>query len=213
METQTAALWDRQDRHQGDRLRLFTALATDVGARSVLYPGSFVDVAPSFVFDDVTYVDTDDRAARFFDDRAGVDEIIARHRSRQHEATWRFIHADYTSDLPIAAGSCDLLVSLYAGFVSEACTRYLRLGGLLLVNPSHGDVAMASLDDRYELAAVVTARRGSYRVSNDGLDRYLVPIRDEPVTRQALRSSGRGVAYTKSAFAYLFRLESQPDAR
>ncbi len=37
------------------------------------------------------------------------------------------------------------------GFVFEHCTRYLRPVGWLLVNPSHGDVAMASINPEYSL--------------------------------------------------------------
>jgi hypothetical protein len=114
-------------------------------------------------------------------------------------------HADYMSDLLLAEESSDLLVSLYAGPVSRHCTRYLRVGGTLLANPSHGDVAFASLDDRYVLIGAVRARSGTYRVSTDRLSSYLVPKRDEPVTVEAIERTGRGVPYTTSAFAYLFQ--------
>jgi hypothetical protein len=42
---------------------------------------------------------------------------------------------------------------------------HLRPGGWLLVNPSHGDVAMASISLEYSLTAVVNARSGRYTVS------------------------------------------------
>ena len=202
MKAFTRKLWEQQDRYPGDRQRLFAAVADAIDARTVLYPGSFVDIAASFVFDDVTYVDMDRRGPRFFADTAGVDEIINQHGNAG--ATWRFVGADYTTDLDIGDASVDLLLSLYAGFVSEACTRYLRPGGWLLANPSHGDVAMASLNPVYELWGVVTSRSGDYRVSTDHLDEYLIPKRG-PVSAEEIRASGRGVGYTKSAFAYLFK--------
>jgi len=40
---------------------------------------------------------------------------------------WRFIDTDYTRELDVPAESFDLLVSLYAGFASEFCTRYLHV--------------------------------------------------------------------------------------
>ena len=49
------------DRHEGDRWRLFRAVADFVAPRTVFYPGSYIDIAPSFVFDSVTYLDTDER--------------------------------------------------------------------------------------------------------------------------------------------------------
>jgi hypothetical protein len=120
----------------------------------------------------------------------------------EHE--WAFLHADYTEPLPLADGSFDVLVSLYAGFVSDHCTRYLRVGGHLLVNPSHGDAALASVDERYRLAGVVVSGSGDYRVRTEDLNGYLVPKDGSVPTRAEILERGRGIAYTKPAFAYLF---------
>ena len=213
MKTLTRKLWAKQDQHPGDRLRLFTAVSAAFDISTVLYPGSYVDVAPSFVFDEVTYVDTDRRAARFFSDVDGVDEIIAQQREAGSDTEWRFVPGDYASDLGLPIEHYDLLVSLYAGFVSEHCTRYLRVGGLLLVNPSHGDAAMASIDPRYRLVAVVTSRSGKYSVSRNDLDSYLKPKGPATISAEALHRSGRGVGYTKPAFAYLFQRLGDDPAR
>lgn len=188
----------------GDRRRLFGAVAAAVDAGIVLYPGSFVDLAPSFVWTSVTYVDLDRRARQFFADEDGIDTLLAEHGADPTERTVRFIQADYTEPFDVEDDHVDLLISLYAGFVSEHCTRYLRPGGMLLVNPSHGDAAMASIDERYRLRGVVESRDGAYTVSTHDLDSHLVPKRDVEVTRESLHASGRGVAYTTSPFAYLF---------
>lgn len=205
MRDRTRSLWAEQDKHLGDRWRLFTAVAGSCEASKVLYPGSYVDLAPSFVWPSVTYVDVDRRANRFFDDLEGVRELIAEHDTPFAHPEFRFIHADYTDDLGLPAESFDLLISLYAGFISEACGRYLRPGGVLLVNPSHGDAAMASIDERFELVGVVLSDRGDYRVTAEGLDTYMVPKKDLEITPEYLHELGRGIAYTKPAFAYLFR--------
>ena len=205
MQDMTMQLWEKQNWHPGDRMALFSTVADALDVSSMLYPGSYVDIAPSFVVDDVTYVDVDRRAARFFADTEGVDEIIAEHRGGSGSVTWEFIHADYTSDLGLAEKSVDVLVSLYAGFISEHCTQHLKRGGHLLVNPSHGDAAMASIDPRYELAGVMrTGKGGAYTVSDASLDTYLIPKRGVSVTKQMLQETNRGIGYTKSPFAYLF---------
>ncbi len=204
MTTVAERMWVEQDRHRGDRRRLFEAVGRAVDARRTLYPGSYVDIAPSFVFPSVTYVDTDDRAAAFFADRSGVDAIIERHVGAPHGRDVRFVHGDYTADLDLEPASFDLLVSLYAGFVSESCTDYLRVGGALLVNSSHGDAAMASIDDRYRLLSVVKARDGEYRLSSDHLENHLVPKVAVDLTPEYLHARGRGIAYITAPFAYLF---------
>lgn len=205
MQELTRRLWEQQDRHPGDRLRLFTTVADFIGDTSALYPGSWVDVAASFAFDPVVYVDNDRQAIRFFSDPEGVDEIIREHGDRLDDAQWRFIGADYRAELDVADASFGLLISLYAGFVSEHCGRYLRPGGWLLANPSHGDVAMAALDAEYRLSAVVISRSGNYTVSERNLGDYLIPKRSTDVSREFLHERRRGIAYTKSPFAYLFQ--------
>ena len=209
MKERTRRIWAEQDRHPGDRQRLFTALHETFQPRSALYPGSFADIAPSFVIDEVTYVDSDRRAAQFFGDDEGVDELIAAHRRVGDRARWRFIAADYRDSLPVPDGSVDLLISLYAGLVSDACTRYLRPGGMVLANTSHGDASLVALDDRFDLAAAVLSRSGTYRIETDDLEHFLEPRVPEDADAERIRTGGRGVAYTTSAFAYVFRL--QPD--
>ena len=180
---ETEQLWRAQNRHPGDRAGLLGAAAELVQGHRVLYPGSYVDIAASFVFQDVTYVDTDVRANRFFADRMGVDRIIERSKWHRGPHAFVFVHADYATNLGLAEQSFDL-VSLYAGFVSRACTRYPRPGGLLLANDSHGDASMASIDPDLALAAVIDKRRGHYVPTARALDAYLVPKRDQLVTAE-----------------------------
>lgn len=204
MLDRTRKLWERQDQHAGDRQRLFTAVAASVEATTVLYPGSFVDLAPSFVWPAVTYVDVDQRAEKFFADHDGIDELLTQHGADPATHTAQFFGADYQHHIELEEGSFDLLISLYAGFVSEHCTPYLRVGGHLLVNASHGDAAMASIDPRYELSAVITSRSGRYSLSSRNLGAYFVPKQEVDVTADHLHDTGRGVPYTKSPFAYIF---------
>ncbi|UWR98698.1 class I SAM-dependent methyltransferase [Phaeobacter inhibens] len=202
MKEKTKALWEKQDQHKGDRWRLFQAVSAAVPARRVLYAGSYVDVAPSFVYDDVTYADMDKRAAAFFADTGGTRQIICDHGGNVNGRV-AFVHGDYAAlDLP--PESFDLLISLYAGLISEPCGRLLRIGGHFLVNSSHGDAALAALDPRFRLVAVVTSASGCYEVTDQHLDSYMVPRKPQTITRDSLMKSGRGVAYTKSPFAYLF---------
>ncbi|MEO1056258.1 MAG: hypothetical protein AAFY28_05015 [Actinomycetota bacterium] len=205
MLAHTRSLWELQTRHGDDRVRLFAAVADALDSvDAVLYPGSFVDITASMVWHDVTYVDVDARAPRFFADTEGITEILNESGNGADGHRVTFFGQDYTDDLPVEHDHFDLLISLYAGFITEHCTQHLRVGGHALVNSSHGDAAMASIDPRYELAAVITSRNGRYAVRRDGLDHYLVPKRPTEVTVESLHESGRGIAYTRSPFAYLF---------
>ena len=87
----------------------------------------------------------------------------------------------------------------------DHCTDSLRVGGILLAAPSHGDVAMASIDPRYRLVSVIESRSGNYRIKTTGLDSYLVPKSETEITPAMLHERGRGVPYTNSPFGYLFQ--------
>ncbi len=117
----------------------------------------------------------------------------------------RFLHADYTTDLPVPTAGFDLLISLYAGLVWDHCRRYLAPSGLLLANTSHGDASIAAIDPRLELVAAVHHRGGTYRLDRTALDSYVEPKSPSAADADHIRATGRGIAYTRSAFGYVFQ--------
>ena len=187
-----------------ERLDLFQQLAERYSIESALYPGSFVHITPSLVYPVTTYVETDARAKAFFADPA-VYAFIEEHKTYDREPEVTFHAADYRNHFGELETRYDLLISQYAGFVSQPCKRYLKIGGLLLANNSHGDASMASIDEDYVLVAIVHCRGGEHRLSEHDLDAYLIPKAHIAITREYLEELGRGVGYTKSASSYIFR--------
>jgi hypothetical protein len=187
-----------------ERLELFQLLAARYGVESALYPGGFVHITPSLVFPITAYVDTDRQAIRFFADPA-FREFVAEHKTYECEAQIVFYAKDYRTRFGAEDASFDLLISQYAGLVSRHCKRYLRVGGLLLANNSHGDASMASIDDDYALVAAISQRKGHYRLVDDNLDTFFIPKAEIDVTPEYIEELGRGIGYTRSASAYLFR--------
>jgi len=196
--------WSQYRETIGDRSGLSAGLADRYPVERALYPGSCVDLSPSTAFRSVTYVDTDALAARSFADTDLVRTEPAGRTRPGAGAAVRFVAADYRHPLDVPDHSVDLLISLSTGPMWESARRYLRDGGWLLANTSHGDAALAALDRSLRLAAVVHHRGGRCRVSSDGLDDYLVPSdRRRPMPPG---SAPRGAASpTKGAFAYLFQ--------
>ena len=187
-----------------ERLDLFQALDERYGVQSALYPGCFVHITPSFVYPLTTYVDTDKRAKKFFASPAVLAFIAARKTYPQNPKV-TFYASDYTQAIEEPDESYDLLISQYAGFVSQPCKRYLKVGGLLLVNNSHGDASMAFLDDDYEFVAAVMRRDGRHRISERNLDAYFVPKKPIQITKAYLERTQKGIGYQKTASSYLFR--------
>ena len=186
-----------------ERLGLFRLLAERYPIRSALYAGSFTHVTPAFVFPTTCFVDMDKRAVRFFGDPA-VLEFIKQRKSYDDEPVLRFHHGDYSTGFEEEDEAFDLLISQYAGFVSQGCKRYLKRGGYLLANNSHGDAGMAFLDPDYQLVAVINRRGDKFSFSEKDLDAYFIPKKESKITREYLERIGRGLGYTKSAFSYVF---------
>lgn len=188
-----------------ERLDLFQLLLQKYNIQSALYPGSFVHITPSLVYPQAVYVDSDKQAKKFFASDAYLD-FVSQHKLYPQDASISFYPQSYTDPFDEAHDSFDLLISQYAGFISQHCKPYLRVGGVLLANNSHGDVSMASLDDQFELIAVVNRRNGKHTLSDKHLERYLIPKSDKvKLTRDYLQQIQRGIAYTKSPSMYVFR--------
>lgn len=187
------------------RRGFFDALAAWRQPERVLYPGSFIHVAASFVFPSVVYVDNDRNAKRFFSKMEDVVSFVARQKDYDGAPEMVFHGSSYEADIPEADGSFDLIISLFAGFISKPCKRYLKLGGVLAVNNSHGDAGLASIDPDYEFIGVIQGRWDRLRVAEENLDDYFKPKKETAVTEAVIRELNRGIAYTKSAKGYLFK--------
>lgn len=203
------SLYEKYHVSRGDeRIGLFESVRSEFGIRTGLYPGCFVHVAPSFVIPKMYYVDTDRDALKFF--AIGVAEkLVAERRVYDEPAHIEFFHQDYHRKIPIEDDGVELLVSQYAGLVSEACKRYLAPGGWLIANNSHGDAGLAWCDPDFKLVAVVNRHGDRWSLNTHDLEDYFVP-KSRGVPRESvslakhIRELGRGIGYTKRATDYVF---------
>lgn len=200
--------WATYRQSIGDRSTLFQQIATRWPIARALYPGSYLDLSPSTAIASVTYVDTDRRAATFFSNPDLIRTDLAYRATTDSINEVSFLAADYTTDLPLEQHSVDLLISLYAGPIWDHCHTYLRPGGFLLANTSHGDASIAALDPDLTLTAVVHHKDNDYRIDDHELESYLIPKSPTAAEAEKIRATGRGIAYTRSAFAYLFQLHA-----
>ena len=170
----------------------------------MIYPGSYVQISPAFVFRDVTFIDSDKNAKKFFEDNSTLDYISKRkeYEDKSHIAFHARDYAEIMDELRITA---DLLISQYAGFISDTCKDYLKIGGYLLVNNSHADAGLASIDEDYDLVATASKSGGQYHISTDYLSDYFIPKKDIFITKKYLYKLGKGVGYTKTAPLYIFQ--------
>jgi SAM-dependent methyltransferase len=171
----------------------------------VFYPGSYVHITPSLVFPDVTYADSFRNTFKFYENVA-IFEYLKKNKEYLEEPIFRFYQQDYHKPFKELTEEFDLVISQYAGFVGQSVKRYLKKGGILVCNNSHGDASMASLDLDYELIAVYRRKTDEkFIISDKNLLDYLIPKRGvEPIKEQLIKTM-KGIAYTKSPSGYIFR--------
>ena len=187
-----------------EQIDLFRLIKNEWKIERVVYPGSYVHVSPSFVFPDVVYIDSDKNAKKFFEFDE-VNDFICERKEYLGDPKFSFYGVDYRQKIDDLHQQFDLLVSQYAGFISDLCKDYLKIGGILLVNNSHGDAGLASIDQDYGLIATVHKSKGKYRISKASLEKYFIPKSKNIVTKESLYKTNRGVGYTKTAPLYIFR--------
>lgn len=184
---------------------LFKELKSMFKIKKVLYPGSFIHLTPSLVFPKVVYVDSDRRLKKFFE-AEDVSAFIAKNKKYDQKAKFRAYQQDYTKSFPEKEKSFDLLISQYAGFVSQACKKYLSKGGILVVNNSHGDASIAKLDNDFEFISVYNRKSDKkFSISDKNPESYFIPKRGRLMSKTELTRRMRGQAFTKSPSGYIFR--------
>jgi hypothetical protein len=179
-----------------EQVDLFHLLKERFGISNAIYPGSYVQISPSFVFPHVVYIDSDKNAVRLFADES-FKKIVIEHKTYPEDPQIIFHGADYQKLIDAYRSKFDLLISQYAGFISGVCKPYLKPEGYLLVNNSHGDAGMASLDEDYKLIAAVHRSKGKHRLSTASLESYFIPKKDVQVTRKMLLERKRGLGTPK----------------
>lgn len=187
-----------------ERLGLFQCLNEEFAIEKVFYPGSYAHITPSLIFSYVIYNDMYEKLKSYY----SSDEMhtyVNKHKEYKQEPYFTYIQGDYQGKLLLNEQNFDLLISQYAGFISRACKNYLKVGGILIANNSHGDASMASILPEYQLIAIVNKRNNKYFLSTNDLSSYFIPKKELQITEKYLEKIGRGVGYTKSASNYVFR--------
>lgn len=191
-----------------ERLGLFQSVRAEFGVSRGLYPGCFVHVTPSFVIPEMYYVDSDRNSNRFFSDGT-ARELVERNRVSDEPSFLEFHFQDYRTKIPVDDSNVELLISQYAGFVSENCKQYLTRGGYMIANNSHGDAGLAACDRDFRLVAVVNRRGDRWSLDTHSLSDYFIPksrtVPQEPSElANHIRRLGKGIGYTKTATDYVF---------
>ncbi|HRW35379.1 MAG TPA: hypothetical protein P5107_10025 [Thermotogota bacterium] len=188
-----------------DRYDVFLEISKQFSISKVLYPGSYIHITPSMIFREVIYVDNAKKAKPFFNHKPEILEFIEEKKIYNEKSIIQFESKDYREPLSIPNGYCELLISQFAGFVSQACKKYLGEGGFLLANDSHGDATLAKMDHDFNFIGVLTYDNGHYRFNAEDLDQYFTFKRDRPIDIDKVLKTMKGPRYKTPSDYYLFQ--------
>lgn len=189
-----------------ERTGLFKSITEKYNIKSAMYAGSYTHITPSFFTPYVVYVDSYKKAQVFFD-QPEVVKYINERKAYKENVKVKFYLSDYSKDFGEKEESFDLLISQYAGFISQACKKYLKIGGILIANNSHGDADMAHLDNDFEFIGVYNRKTDTqYSISEKELESYFIPKKTGLViTKDILLKKQSGTGYTKTPSGYIFK--------
>ena len=157
-------------------LQAFRVLNNRFSPRRTLYPGSWIHLTPSLVFPYVAYIDLSPKKITL-----DLLQYIEGHAEYQGKPKIVFHQSDYKASFVEEKSSFDLLISLSSGFVSEACSSYLKKGGLLFANNEHYDASMAYVDSKFKAIGVFKNPELLIR-SKKEIESYFMTTRGIPIT-------------------------------
>lgn len=189
---------------QDERRELFSLLAKQFSVKTGIYPGSFVHITPSFYIPEMAYIDNDRRISKFFRDPE-VKKYIEDNKAYAETPKITGIQADYSKTLDLDEDYFDMMFSFYAGFISEACKRYLRSDGILIANNSHGDASLAISDPEYSSIGVIIRNRDKFRMVTENIGGYLEKKDNTPIDTVKVKEKMIGEKFSKYAYAYIFK--------
>ncbi|MBF4691528.1 hypothetical protein [Fusibacter ferrireducens] len=190
---------------RGSCLSVFRAIADKYELKSGIYPGSYIHITPSLCLSEMYYVDSDKKAIAFFKHQNDIEAYLDKNKCYTTAFDFQFEGADFTKPLGAKRGYYDLMISLYSGFISLHCKDYLRKGGVLLANDSHGDATLAFYDPDYAFIGVLVESEKGIEISGDTLDRYFKMKSEKKVDLDKVKKQMKGPNYRNQVEYYLFQ--------
>lgn len=168
-------------------LQSFNVLREKFFPKNVLYAGSWIHVTPSLMFPRVVYVDMFAKMKQFFTDPEVIN-YITKNATTKNKPEIVFHQSDYTKDFNEEKNSFDLLISLNSGFVSQACSAYLKKDGLLLTNNEHFDATRAYVDPTFKAIGIFKKSNKLIEMT-DQVETYFLTKQGLPITLEMVEEN------------------------
>ncbi len=183
----------------GNRKNIYKIVKDTFDLKSAIYPGSYIDIVPSLILEEVIYIDNFKKANTFFKQKNEIVKYIEENKEYSNPSYINFIYDDYSKVSNIEM--VDLIISQYAGFVGQEIKQFLKIGGILLANDSHGDATLAYLDESYQFIATLD----NDIINFDNLEKYFFLSRKRMINLSEVNEKQKGPKYINNAQNYIFK--------
>ncbi|MGI6422632.1 MAG: class I SAM-dependent methyltransferase [Syntrophomonadaceae bacterium] len=188
-----------------ERAGLFKLIKDEYGCNTVLYPGCSIHITPSFYFQHVVYVDISEAAKDFFQENKNLLSIVNSNKKYKQSAYIRFIHSDYTKQLPLRENNYDLLLSIHAGGVTGSCNKYIKKGGIIVSNNHQNDAQQALKESSVRLEALIRRKGKKYHIDNVAGEKMLKALQGPKMSLKSMTNSSSGMEYVDNEYYFVFR--------
>ena len=165
----------------------FKLLNEKFSPNNVLYAGSWIHITPSLVFPRVVYVDMFSKMGQFFTNPE-VIMYVTKNATSKNKPELVFHQSDYNKDFGEEKNSFDLLISLNSGFVSQACSSYLKKDGLLLANNEHFDAIRAYVDPKFKVIGIFKKSNKLIETTKE-VETYFITIQCSSITLEMVEEN------------------------
>jgi hypothetical protein len=131
--------------------------------------------------------------------------IVNSNKKYKQSAYIQFIHSDYTEKLPVRENNYDLLLSIYAGGITESCKKYIKPGGIIVSNNHRNDAQQALKDSSIRLEALIRRKGKKYNIENDTGEKMLKALQEHSVPTKNMKNSSSGLKYVDNEYYFVFR--------
>lgn len=118
-----------------ERLGLFECIKREFQPENVIYIGSSIHITPSFIFQNVTYIDKSLMAKEFFQNESGVKVIINSNKQYKLQPYVNFYNLDYLKSDIGNRYKYDVCMSIFTSNSLEGLEKYIKPGGILIFLP------------------------------------------------------------------------------
>jgi len=156
-----------------ERIDLFKCISKIYNIETVLYLGSSIHISPSFIFQNVTYIDNSDCTNEFFKYKEDIIDYINSRKIYNQTPYISYININYNTETKFINQKYDLVISINSYDSFESSVKFIRNDGILLFLPLPQESKVSRKNEyiKYMGKIIFTGKKYKYIKDEEIVDR------------------------------------------